>query len=806
MDRFADSSHDLLVVDEAHRFINTADGGADGRFDDLRALCASTRYLLLLSATPILHRDAEVLALLHLLDPEQYALDDIDGFRRRVARRIPIGRLLLALERASSPVILRRQLQLLGEELSDDADLQALLAEAPSAVGSEQRENWCAIATRVRILVAETWRLHRRLVRTQRSALLEEGEIQRLRKLSVPETAHAYSERSEAIPSLWAWMDELRTAAAARAARVQANAQKLMDRYIELAQSAALMGPRFGELLNEMRGDPDWAFACETLEQVLRASAEVSPSARLAALEAALMESVEAQARWVVFCSDTDEVERVAGFLGYSFPRTRVLTLSESNAGDAGPLLADFSTSSGSTLLVVDRTAEEGLNLQAADGLVLFDLPFEPLRLEQRIGRLDRLDRTRPLRAIAILSIDDAADTCLAFDRAWYEVLVSGLGLFEDSIADVPYLLERQMEEMAHLAFERGPAALYEHVESLNSLLAVERRETAELAVIDGTSVAGVTNSNWWNELEDADADEEQLASAFAGYVEQTLGLRLEAAAPGDRRGALGAFVLRRNKRRDVLLPADRLLSLADLVQVPYTFSRRRATRDASLELLRPGARLLDWLRELADWDDRGRAFVMWRRVPEWHDARVLARVNVLATIGDEREEDEFDEVGWASIRRMTANWFAPFRSEWFLHVDGAVAHDDEAALCLPPYDRREDLNLGGTRVPALLSVVPPDRWAELCQRWAAAALEQVRNSLEFDQRLSQARSDAIAWFAQRETRLRLREQRDIAGDIADERAMLSKLRERVDQLLAQPRLTVDAIGVYVLSAEAPEL
>jgi len=214
---------------------------------------------------------------------------------------------------------------------------------------------------------------------------------------------------------------------------------------------------------------------------------------------------------------------------------------------------------------------------------------------------------------------------------------------------------------------------------------------------------------------------------------------------------------------------------------------------------------LLDWLRELADWDDRGRAFVMWRCVPEWLDARVLARVNVVATLDERREGDTLDAVGWASVRRMTANWFAPWPSEWFVHVDGSAAEEAEIAVCLPPYDRRVDVNLGGARVPSLLSVVAEDQWSGLCERWARTALQQVQQSPEFDQRISQARRDALAWFAQRETRLRLRERRGLADDISGERATLSMLRGHVELLLTRPRLIVDSIGVYVLSAEVPK-
>lgn len=52
-------------------------------------------------------------------------------------------------------------------------------------------------------------------------------------------------------------------------------------------------------------------------------------------------------------------------------------------------------------LLLCTDAAAEGLNLQAADLLVNFDLPWNPMKLEQRIGRIDRIgQRHRTIHVI----------------------------------------------------------------------------------------------------------------------------------------------------------------------------------------------------------------------------------------------------------------------------------------------------------------------------------------------------------------------------------------------------------------------
>lgn len=53
-------------------------------------------------------------------------------------------------------------------------------------------------------------------------------------------------------------------------------------------------------------------------------------------------------------------------------------------------------------LLVCTDAAGEGLNLQFAGVLVNYDLPWNPMKVEQRIGRIDRLGQSRPV--IRVLS------------------------------------------------------------------------------------------------------------------------------------------------------------------------------------------------------------------------------------------------------------------------------------------------------------------------------------------------------------------------------------------------------------------
>jgi ATP-dependent helicase HepA len=76
----------------------------------------------------------------------------------------------------------------------------------------------------------------------------------------------------------------------------------------------------------------------------------------------------------------------------------RVAVFHEDLAPDRRDLeVAEFRRPGGPTLLVSTECGGEGRNFEFCRRLVLFDLPRDPADVEQRIGRLDRVTRRRPI-------------------------------------------------------------------------------------------------------------------------------------------------------------------------------------------------------------------------------------------------------------------------------------------------------------------------------------------------------------------------------------------------------------------------
>lgn len=86
-----------------------------------------------------------------------------------------------------------------------------------------------------------------------------------------------------------------------------------------------------------------------------------------------------------------------------------------------------FTEVDGAQILLCSEIGSEGRNFQFAHHLILFDLPFHPELLEQRIGRLDRIGQTEDIH-IHIPYIETSPQHALV---RWFH---EGLNAFEDNL------------------------------------------------------------------------------------------------------------------------------------------------------------------------------------------------------------------------------------------------------------------------------------------------------------------------------------------------------------------------------------
>ena len=88
-------------------------------------------------------------------------------------------------------------------------------------------------------------------------------------------------------------------------------------------------------------------------------------------------------------------------------------------------------------VLICTDAASEGLNLQAAGAVINYDLPWNPSRVEQRIGRIDRIGQKHDEVLVVNLFLKNSVD-----DQV-YRVLRQRCGLFEHFVGPMQPVLAR---------------------------------------------------------------------------------------------------------------------------------------------------------------------------------------------------------------------------------------------------------------------------------------------------------------------------------------------------------------------------
>lgn len=100
-------------------------------------------------------------------------------------------------------------------------------------------------------------------------------------------------------------------------------------------------------------------------------------------------------------------------------------------------------------VLICTEAGGEGLNLQNCGAIVNYDMPWNPMRVEQRIGRIDRLGQRRNEVMVLHFFYKDTVEARV------YEALSHRIRWFETVIGDLQPILQRAYDAIQRVAMER---------------------------------------------------------------------------------------------------------------------------------------------------------------------------------------------------------------------------------------------------------------------------------------------------------------------------------------------------------------
>lgn len=829
----------MIVIDEAHHLSSWAwstDRKEKAIFDRIETVVRDLhRRVLLLSATPVLHNERSFLAMLHLLDPQVYPLNSLDTFKRRVRLRQEIAERIMDLREDESNFFLGDTLEVLGDLLADDREFQSLrhqLAELIKTDVDEQDEQRVSLIRSIRTHVSDMWRLHRRILRSRRSDstsayLPGRGGAERIAYVCENETglAEAIAAWRLTLSASLFSASELEKATAGELAQMMDELASCEPRQVLELASARLRG-RASEAISSLQmcvGEAD------ALKQIIRAAKDCDHAARLKKL--CQLIGADDQGSFVVFANAPETANLIFEFLQSRLPPGRVLRHSPDRLD-----WIQFKSEHRGYVLVCDRAAEEGLNLQKRGARAIhYDLPFSPNRLEQRMGRLDRFGSGMPVRA-AVLVCDGSN-----IQRRWFEFVDGALGVFSRSIASLQYVVEDAMRQVLTGFLDSGADAFAEASGQLGGdegLVSKELKRIRAQDAIDSYDTDALTQE-FADELENNDR---KLGQASAVIFNDWLRRDLRFRTTGEENRTDDVFTYEFTRKvdpggrkpfgKDTLVPADEFervfaesldtLPLDPPVKfttVPLTFDRVTSQRRAC-RLLRVGDPFVDAFETFTRWDDRGICFAFWRYLPNRKseddpsvyfkfDFVVSPAISPLKALCDRHAGASHNAV----LRRSRSIMQPRFTTMWLdADLNRVIATDDRMKLLNPAFNKYrttmgQDFNLNRTRWDAAAKLYDMSLWRDRC----AAAREKSEKLLREHSGLPKWSEDCLATATHHANQVHQQFRSRLAMANGETKSSLERelqfekeLLEAQTEAFRRPDLRVDSVGAIFLSNRMP--
>jgi SNF2 family DNA or RNA helicase len=136
---------------------------------------------------------------------------------------------------------------------------------------------------------------------------------------------------------------------------------------------------------------------------------------------------------------------------------------------DKESALSSFQNNKDVNILLSTEVGSEGIDLQFAKYLINYDLPWNPMKIEQRIGRIDRIGQKSDKIKIINLFYDQTIDSRI------YKKLYERLNIFQNTLGNLEVVLGEEIQNLANNILFEELTADEEEKRIEQTALAIER-------------------------------------------------------------------------------------------------------------------------------------------------------------------------------------------------------------------------------------------------------------------------------------------------------------------------------------------
>jgi ATP-dependent helicase HepA len=566
----AEASWDMVIVDEAHHIRWSAEKGGNPAYQLLQSLALKTKHLLLLTATPMALDPAEYHALLRLLDPVRF--DAPESFQTTQTRVALIREAAKGLTHALNHTCAldepshRALTEVLMDDEEDTQVLQRFAAMAPSSPDRTRAFEVLMAALKHRHGLADY------VVRNRRGPV--GGLPKRLPQLFPLEPYPNQAQLMEVGESV---MLELAQSAESSEESAAMLGELLRALWATPRALLDVLKPYSPSLVKELT-----PYVEEVIHAPLDAEGLPTGDARLRWL-VSQVRALEPGEKVLVFVESSVAVRALKDALDHVLGGDLAVFHKDLSPRDQDRQVAWFRDPQGPRVMLSTEAGGEGRNFQFCHKVVLYDMPWRPATVEQRIGRIDRVGQTRDVEVLVPYFNE-------GYEAAVVKVMQEAIGVLESTVGGIDHALEHVSQAVATLILEEAEPKAWKTLFNNTQKLVTEARQRIENGV-------------------DPILDH---ASYKAERVQQVL-----ARVPAEMESQIEHFVMRyaSQNKLDVHTKGKHLVAVegapgasgSEDMDVGYvgTFSREYALDHEDVEFLSFGHPLLehalDWARDAHD-------------------------------------------------------------------------------------------------------------------------------------------------------------------------------------------------------------